>query len=45
MLATLSSEPLVALPQNTVERDGGDNFIVLVWILGAVSATKGLKIL
>lgn len=41
MLATLSSEPLAALPQNTVERDGADDFGMLVWILGAVSATKG----
>lgn len=40
MLATLSSECLVAFPQNTVERDGR-----LVWILGAASATKALIIL
>lgn len=40
VLATLSSEPLAAFPQNTTERDGGDEFGMLVWILGAVSAIK-----
>lgn len=45
MLATLSSECLVAFPQNTVERDGEDHSSGLVWILGAASATKALIIL
>lgn len=41
VLAALSSEPLAGLPQNTVEREGEDDFAMLVWILGAVSATEG----
>lgn len=40
VLAALSSEPLEAFPQSTVERDGGDHFGLLVWILGAASATR-----
>lgn len=41
VLAALSPEPLGALPQSTIGRDGEDRFGVLVWILRAAPATKG----